>query len=392
MNRENAKALLEQRARDFEEAKALNDAVDAENRDFNAEEQAQWDRINTAIDTADKRIAQYLEVEEREARADEARSRVESLTRPGQAPVETAERNEEEDFFRGLGPNHYEARDLVKGTSASGGYTVPVGFVPELQRYLVENSAVLAMQPRMLNTQNGEDITVPKVTAYGSAALALEGSAGAESDDTFAAATLKAFKYAILVQVSRELLEDSGVDIISYIAEDSARKVANVVGSKFIAGTGTAEPQGIFVGASTAVTAASASLTVDNLIDLMHSVVTGYRRNGVFLMKDSTAAAVRKLKDGQQQYLWQPTVILGQPDVLLGHAVYTDPDVDAVATGKKSVAFGDPKGYFVRQVNNVALERSDEFAFGSGLSTFRCDVRIDGQLIHANAWKLLIHA
>ena len=97
-----------------------------------------------------------------------------------------------------------------------------------------------------------------------------------------------------------------------------------------------------------------------------------------WLMKDSTLAAVRKLKDTTNQYLWQPSVQVGVPDTLLGKPVVTDPNVAAVALSAKSVAFGDFSAYFVRQVNGVRFERSDDYAFNTDLVTFRALLRGDG--------------
>lgn len=389
-----AERLIEARNRAWEEGKALLDSVDAENRDFNAEEAEKWDRINSDITAKDARIQELLDIDEREARAAEARSRYEGIVRPGAGAPATEPSVEERaaDFFRGNGERGLELRIQSKLSAGAGAAAVPTGFLPELQRYLEENSAVLNAGPRFIDTDSGEDITVPRVTGYGSAALTAETSAATASDDTFGTATLNAYKYVAYVQVSRELIEDSGFDIVSYIAEDAGRKLGNAVGVDLVTGNGSSKPQGIVAGASAAVTASSAALTVDNLIDLMHSVVTGYRRNGVWLMKDSTVAYVRKLKDTTNNYLWQPSNIAGVPDTLLGKPVFSDPNVAAVGTGNKSVAFGDPKSYFVRRVNGVRFERSDDYAFNQDLATFKAVVRMDGKLVHANGIKVLVHS
>ena len=151
-------------------------------------------------------------------------------------------------------------------------------------------------------------------------------------------------------------------------------------------GTGSSQPAGIVTNATLGVTGGttvSGAFTADNLIDLYHSVIAPYRRSPscAWLMRDATLASLRKLKDTTNQYLWQPGLTLGAPDTLLGKPVYTDPNVAAVALSAKSVLFGDISRYFVRLAGGVRFERSDDYAFGNDLVSFRCLVRGDGLLV-----------
>jgi HK97 family phage major capsid protein len=137
------------------------------------------------------------------------------------------------------------------------------------------------------------------------------------------------------------------------------------------------------LGVTGATTAAAGKFTADELIDLFYSVIAPYRNSSScgWLMRDTTMGAVRKLKDTTGQYLWQPSIQVGVPDTLLSKPVNTDPNVAAVALGAKSVVFGDFSQYFVRQVNGIRFERSDDFAFNTDLTTYRCIVRADGDLV-----------
>jgi HK97 family phage major capsid protein len=127
-------------------------------------------------------------------------------------------------------------------------------------------------------------------------------------------------------------------------------------------------------------TTVGGAFTADNLIDLYYSVIAPYRNSAScgWLMRDATLGAARKLKDGQGQYLWQPSIQVGVPDTLLGKPVQTDPNVAAVAVNAKSVVFGDFAQYYVRMAGGVRFERSDDFAFDSDLTTFRAIIRADG--------------
>ena len=210
-----------------------------------------------------------------------------------------------------------------------------------------------------------------------------EGAAIGASDPAFAKRTLGAYKYGVLIQVSSELLADTGVDLEGYLAMQAGRALGNAFGAHLVTGTGSSQPTGVITSASTGVTGGAGvtgAFTADNLIDLYFSVIAPYRNSQScsWLMKDSTLAAVRKLKDTTNQYLWQPSVQVGVPDTLLGKPVVTDPNVAAVALSAKSVAFGDFSAYFVRQVNGVRFERSDDYAFNTDLVTFRALLRGDG--------------
>jgi len=275
-----------------------------------------------------------------------------------------------------------EYRALSKLTAGAGGNTVPTSFANVFVEHLVNNAAVLGVAT-VLNTSGGEPLQLPTTNAYSTAALTAEAAVIAASDPTFTQVTLGAYKYANLIQVSTELLSDSGVDMESYLARQAGEAVGNAAGIHFATGTGVAQPSGVVTGATTGVTGATGvagAFTADNLIDLHFSVIPPYRRNGTWMMNDATLATVRKLKDTTGQYLFQPSLVAGTPDMLMGRPVITDPNVAGVALSAKSVLFGDFSRYYVRVAGGLRFERSDDFAFSSDLVTFRCIWRGDGIL------------
>lgn len=404
--------LLEQRKKAVADARSILETAETEKRDLTSEEEQSYDRANRDIDALDAKINRGLEDQEREARTADLEERASRFR-----PADSGKRNEPEvdgfekdvrDFLSGerrdltvsadpsAATDHTfdglrdlvvkgEHRTLSKLTAAAGANTVPTSFYNQLIAHMIEVSGILAAGPTVLRTSSGEQIQLPKTTAHGTAALTAEASAFSASDPTFGQVPLDAYKYGLLLKVSRELIEDTAVDLLGYLAMQAGRAVGNALGTHLITGTGSNQPNGLVTAATLGVTGAasvSGAFTADNLIDLMFSVISPYRSSPScgWLVRDASLAAIRKLKDSQNQYLWQPSIQVGAPDVLLGKPVHTDPNVAAVALSAKSVIFGDISQYFVRIVNAIRFERSDDFAFDSDLVTFRCAIRADGDL------------
>lgn len=407
--------LLERRNNVYEQMKEIADRASEENREFTAEEQGSWDAMNGELDKLDARMKSATEAEKR---AQEAEKAFEGLRGKPEAngPEDESRKHSNEEFrkfLRGEGdrvyhvkPTPINTRDLSKLTSGAGGDTVPTDFYGRLVAHLIETSAVLQSGATILNTSGGEVIQVPKTTAHSSASIVSETAAIGESDPAFGQVSLGAYKYGTMIQVSRELLTDNGVDLEGYLAMQAGRALGNAFGAHAITGTGSSQPRGIITDATVGKTGATGSTTTfgdqsaagagaDNLIDLFHSVIAPYRMSQScrWMMNDTTAGTVRKIKTSDGQYIWSPSVIAGQPDTILGKPVLTDPNVAVPAANAKSVIFGDFSQYFVRLAGGVRFERSDEFAFGNDLVTFRALMRADSALVDlTGAVKVFQHS
>ncbi len=401
--------LLEQRANLHSQMKAIIDGAEADNkRALTAEESATFDRLDTQIneldqqrqrlEALDQREADLLEAQERakldivpkdQTRSDGKPDGFEAEIRSflaGDRRSVTIAPDERISSYAQLRSLAAQQRDLTKGTATAGGHTVGTGFYAQLVDHLIEVSGVMQAGPTVLITDRGDSLPIPRTTAHSTATSEIaEAAAITESDPAFNQLVLNAYKYGVIVQVSYELMEDTYVDLLGYLAMQAGRAVGNAFGTRLVTGTGTSQPQGVATAATTGVTGGAGvagAFTGDNLIDLFYSVIAPYRNSPAcgWLMRDTTLAAARKLKDTQGQYLWQPSLQVGAPDTLLGKPVFTDPAVAAVAVSAKSVLFGDMSRYFVRQVKDIRFERSDQFAFNADLTTFRCVLRGDGGL------------
>lgn len=388
------KRLRERRANVWEQAKGLADRAAEENRQFTGEEEGQWTGLNAELDALDVRIKNVIDGEQRAKDTEDAFAKLEGKPQERKAGQSEGQDTELRKFLRGEGPRAYEVqptanldfRSLTKGTATAGGNTVPTSFYDRLIAHLVETAAIMQAGVTVLNTASGETVQVPKTTAHSSAAIVTEGAAISASDPTFGQVPLGAYKYGTLIQVSRELLNDTGVDLEGYLAMQAGRALGNAFGAHAITGTGTGQPRGVVTDATLGVTGSTGvvgAFTADNLIDLHYSVIAPYRQSNAcyWLMRDATVGAARKLKDTTGQYLWQPSLQAGAPDMFLGKPVLTDPNVAATALSAKSVLFGDFSQYFVRLAGGVRFERSDDFAFNTDLVTFRALLRADASLV-----------
>jgi HK97 family phage major capsid protein len=398
--------LTTERNRAWDEQKKILDAAVADKRELSGEERQSVERTDADLDRLDAEIKGWLDRDRRDRESDIARDEWSKVVRPD---VQEKREQSEAEILRGIlrgGPNAAmefdmtavanekhairagargaEFRDLTVVTTA-GGHTVPTEFIRQLYDYMEEEAAIRQTRVTVLTTSGGGPLELPKVTSHGTAAIVGEGTALAEADPAFNKLTLGSWKYGQLLQITRELLEDSGVDIVGFIARDMGRALGRVSGTAYVNGSGTNAPLGVMVPIGTGVgptTGTNAGVvTMDNLIDLVYSVNTGYRRNGEWFFKDATAGAVRKLKDTDGQYLWQPSTQAGQPDRLLNFPVVTDPNVAAVGTSSKSIAFGDFSTFYIRDVGSVRVEASTEYAFANDMVTYRGTLRTDSDLI-----------
>ena len=381
---------IEIRNRAWEEAKAILDTAAAEGRDLSAEEEQTYARINEDLNRRSETIKQLQADEEREARIAEA-TRGLRTENSGLKIVNDA------DTIRALARGEirsaeFEKRDVL---TSSTGAPVPTSFYDQLVEHMVVVGPMLETST-MLRTAGGEALQIPRTSAYSGASVFAQGSAIGESDPTFQQfITLNAYKYAFLVQVSREMIEDSGVDLLGFLSRQTGISIGVAVNKALTTGTDSTMPNGIAVAAGSGITGGtgvSGAFTADNLIDLSYSVNSAYRRmpGTGWQMAATSLAATRKLKDTVGQYLFQPSLQAGQPDTLLGYPIYENPDLAAAGTGAKSVLFGHLPSYYVRMAGPIRFDRSDDYAFANDLVTFRATVRIDGDLPQTDAVKYFI--
>lgn len=389
--------LREKRAKLWESTKAFLDSRRNENGLLSAEDTATYERMEEDVMNLGEEIKRL----ERQAVIDL------ELSKPTSSPISSKPGMKDEEEKTGRASDEYKSafwnamrmknpsnqiyNSLSIGEDSEGGYLAPDEFERTLITTLEEEN-IFRKLAKVIKTSSG-DRKIPVVVTKGSAAWLDEGEDFEESDSVFGQTSIGAYKLGTMIKVSDELLNDSVFSIENYIATEFARRIGAKEEEAFIVGDGDGKPTGIFhatAGGQLGVTAASATaITADEIIDLVYSLKAPYRKNAVFIMNDATVKAVRKLKDGQGQYLWQPSLTAGTPDTLLNRPVYTSAYAPIIEAGASTIAFGDFGYYWIADRQGRSFKRLNELFATSGQVGFLGSQRVDGKLILPEAVKVL---
>ena len=383
--------LRAKRATAWEAAKAFAESHTTANGTLSAEDNATYEKMEQEI--AD--LGREIQRRERQDALDA------ELNKPVNQPITNNPANAEkpksgrasdeykEDFgrhLRGKKPLH---NVLSESVDADGGYLVPEEFENQIVRGIDETNIIRSIA-KVITTAH--DRKIPVAVGHSVATWTEENAAFTESNPSFGQKQIDAFKLTDLIRVSTELLQDSAFNVEDYIIREFSYAFGVAEEQAFCVGTGTNQPTGIFTenGGEVGFTTSSATvITIDDVISLIYSLKAPYRKNAVFLMNDATVGLIRKLKDGNGAYLWQPSVQAGQPDKILGFDVYTTPFAPAIAGGALLIAFGDFQNYWIGDRGGKTVQRLNELYATNGQVGYVATERVDGKVILPEAIKLL---
>lgn len=387
--------LRAMRAKSWEEAKAFLDSKRNEKGMLNAEDTAIYEKMESDIVNLGKEI-------EREERLNALER---EMALPVNAPITSKPDNkaiEEKsgrasDLYKKAFWNRMRSKNMLtpelsnvlrEGVDSEGGYLVP----DEYENTLVEalsGECVIRNYAHVFTTSNGSH-KIPVVASKGEASWIDENGSYPESDDSFSQEQIDAHKLGTIIKVSEELLNDSAFNLEAYFEREFARRIANKEEEAFISGNGVAKPVGILNRAEVGVTTASASaINADEVMDLFYSLKGAYRRNAIWILNDETVKAIRKLKDGSGQYLWQPGLREGEPDLLLGKPLKTTSYMPTIAAEAKPIIFGDLSYYWIGDRQGITFKRLNEKYADQGQVGFLTSKRLDAKLILPEAVKTL---
>ena len=367
---------VDAKAKAWHEAKELIDSVEARGGVWSGEDEAKYASLTADINKRNE----LIELEQREAKTAEA-VQAAAMNFAGATVSDN-----ESDILRKMIAGEIRGHEFRAITGSSTGAPVPTSFYNEIVKVARLVNPLLDYAT-VINTASGENLQVPSQSAFSTATIKGQGVSIGTSEPTFNSfTTLSAYKFSALAQLSRELVLDAGVDIVGFLAENFGNAFAWGIGDKLINGTGTVEPTGLLSSASSAVTGSTGVAGVasaDNIVDLVYSLDGALRAKPSFaiLANKATIAGMRKLKDSYGRYLFDIGLGQDKRDLVLGVPVIETPNMPDPAVGVKSILAGDLKALYVRNAGGLDVQRSDDFAFGNDLATWRATWRLDGALI-----------
>lgn len=386
---EKLRALQERKLKLVYDMRALNDSSS-----FNQET---WEKMEAELNSIEANIAREVSLEKFETALREVRD-VPSIETP-KTNEEAAKADKEKRYVDAfeqmirmpLNALSQEVRTVLNiATGSEGGYLVPVTYLNTVINKLLDMS-VMRQNASVIRTSSTTNI--PLGATRPSFALIAENGSYGETNPTFGQVVLGAYKVGGVIKASDELIQDSSIDLQSYLTNLIVEGIGALEETYFTTGTGSSQPTGILAGGTLGkTTAGAAAVTLDEVLDLKYSVKAAYRMNSKFVMNSSTELAIRKLKDSNGQYLWQPSIQAGAPNTFDGSPVLINESMPSIGTGNKFMAYGDLKYLTIADRGGIEIKRLDELYAGTGQVGWRTSKRFDSKVTNSEAIKYMANA
>lgn len=381
--------LIEKRAKVWETAKNFVDTHEDKNGNLSAEDKETYSRMEAEIEELTNSIERQQRAERRE----------QELSKPVNSPitgkpykdepqgeVKTGRASDEykKAMLTALRSNFRQVSNVLQeGVDADGGYLVPEEYDHRLIVVLTEENIMRGIATKI--TTSGEH-KINIAATKPAAAWIEEGGALSFGDATFDQKILDAHKLHVAIKITEELLYDNAFGLENYIITEFGKALANAEEDAFLNGDGVGKPTGIFdkTKGGESIGTLTAALKSDDVLDLIYKLKRPYRKNASFIMNDATLAQIRKLKDNNGQYLWQPSYQVGEPDKILGYNIRT-----SAFAPTDAIAFGDYKYYNIGDRGSRSFKQLNELFAGNGMIGYVAKERVDGLLILPEAVKIL---
>ena len=381
--------LIEKRAKVWETAKNFVDTHEDKNGNLSAEDKETYSRMEAEIEELTNSIERQQRAERRE----------QELSKPVNSPitgkpykdepqgeVKTGRASDEykKAMLTALRSNFRQVSNVLQeGVDADGGYLVPEEYDHRLIDVLTEENIMRGIATKI--TTSGEH-KINIAATKPAAAWIEEGEALSFGDATFDQKILDAHKLHVAIKITEELLYDNAFGLENYIITEFGKALANAEEDAFLNGHGVGNPTGIFdkTKGGESIGTLTAALKSDDILDLIYKLKRPYRKNASFIMNDATLAQIRKLKDNNGQYLWQPSYQANEPDKILGYNIRT-----SAFAPTDAIAFGDYKYYNIGDRGSRSFKQLNELFAGNGMIGYVAKERVDGLLILPEAVKIL---
>lgn len=379
--------LREKRNNAWNAAKVFLDSHRTEKGTLTAEDDAAYTKMEQEINDLGKEIARLERQEQMEA----------ELNKPVNTPLTSKPAGREPEKKTGRASDEYRAamldafrsnfkrvsNVLQEGVDADGGYLVPDEYDHRLIDTLTEENIMRGLATTI--TTSGEH-KINIAATKPAAAWIEEGGALTFGDATFSQILLDAHKLHVAIKVTEELLYDNAFNLESYILDQFGKALANAEEDAFLNGDGMGKPLGLFAatGGGTIAQTLTAAIKSDDMLDLVYALKRPYRKSASFILNDQTLSALRKLKDNNGAYIWQPSYQAGEPDRILGYAVHT-----SAYAPTEAIAFGDYSYYNIGDRGSRSFSELRELFAGNGMIGYVAKERVDGKLILPEAVQIL---
>ena len=384
--------LRDKRVKLWEEAKNFLDSHTDEDGKLSAEDAAAYEKMEADVVEMKKAIDRL----ERQAAIDR------ELDKPTSKPIINQPENAKssggfratdeykQDMLTAMRTRFRNISNVLQeGNDQQGGYLVPVEYDNRLIDVLNEENIMRSLATKI--TTSGEH-KINIAATKPAAAWIEEGGALTFGDATFDQIMMDAYKLHVAIKVTEELLYDAAFNLEGYIIDQFGKALANAEEDAFLNGDGKGKPMGVFDttnGGQYNTTTSTANISADDIINLVYTLKRPYRKSAAFITNDKTLASLRKLKDNNGAYLWQPALTAGEPDRLFGYAIHTSQFAPEAAAGKPAMAFGDFSYYNIGDRGSRSMQELKELFAGNGMVGYVMKERVDGRLILPEAVQIL---
>ena len=384
--------LRDKRVKLWEEAKNFLDSHTDEDGKLSAEDAAAYEKMEADVVEMKKAIDRL----ERQAAIDR------ELDKPTSKPITNQPENAKpaggfratdeykQDMLTAMRTRFRNISNVLQeGNDQQGGYLVPVEYDNRLIDVLNEENIMRSLATKI--TTSGEH-KINIAATKPAAAWIEESGALTFGDATFDQIMMDAYKLHVAIKVTEELLYDAAFNLEGYIIDQFGKALANAEEDAFLNGDGKGKPMGVFDttnGGQYNTTTSTANISADDIINLVYTLKRPYRKSAAFITNDKTLASLRKLKDNNGAYLWQPALTAGEPDRLFGYAIHTSQFAPEAAAGKPAMAFGDFSYYNIGDRGSRSMQELKELFAGNGMVGYVMKERVDGRLILPEAVQIL---
>jgi len=360
-------------------------------------DQGQWDKMEQELNDVEAQISRQLKLDGLDKALNEVRDEPEVEKPQSREEVKQDDQKKRyQDAFEQMlrmpmSALTNEVRAVLNtATGSEGGYLVPQEYLTTVINKLL-NASVMRQNANVISTMSTTNI--PLGDGRPSFALIAENGAFGDTDASFGQKVLGAYKIGGTIKASDELIQDSFIDLQAYLTNLIVEGIADAEEGYFTTGTGSSQPTGILTGGTLGKTTASATaVTLDEVLDLKYALKAPYRMNAKFVMNSSSELAIRKLKDSNGQYLWQPSLQVGAPNTFDGKEVLINEKMPSIGTGNKFMAFGDLGYLTIADRGGIEIKRLEELYAANGQIGWRTAKRFDSKVTQAEAIQYMANA